>query len=593
MIPTTSNLILITWLITFGAVLLVILKRFLSSFKKRLFVLFLGILWAGPLLRSGLPTEYGLGFWGPNGHDAIWHLALAQSILKGFPLKHPTLAGQNLTNYHFGFDLVLASLHYLTHLPLTFLYFQILPLIISVTILVLSYHLYLKLFKTTKGAFFSLFFIVTAGSLGYLISLVKHQPLGGESAFWANQAISTLLNPPFASSLIFILVILLLLTKEKKSWWSYLLIFILPAVTLWFKVYGGLFAFALVGFWSLLELKNKKNFKEILVFGGIGALVFLMSLKLLTGSQSLIVFSPLWFVKTMFIFPDRVGWVKFGQALATYLQSYNPKLILALPLALIIFYLGNFGTRILLVFSLKHLNSKNKNTLISLWMSIVIFSLIPLIIIQKGTPWNSIQFLYYPLFFTAFLSGTFLINFNPTLKFSNFKFQIKNLVIIIIIMMTVPTTLSTLSYYLPKTPHAILPWEEIKALQFLSRQPEGSIITPPFNPYLKDIYNNPTPLFAYADTAYVTAFSGKIAYLADTMNLNISGYDYQKRQNLLKHLYDPTLPNSRKNQVLATITQKNPNIKYLYLLHLPSYKVTPPPPWHKIYQNSLVEVWRK
>ncbi|NOY15031.1 MAG: hypothetical protein GXP43_02330 [bacterium] len=582
--------IFLIWLIAFVILAFLALNKYLDK-TKNLFIILLSLIWSFPVIRSGLPTKFGLGFWGPNGHDAIWHLALSQSILNGLPIKHPTLSGQPLTNYHFGFDLVLAFLSKLTHIPLTFLYFQILPPIIALVILILSYKLFIRLFSSQKGALFSLFFIVNAGSLGFIISIIKKQAVGGESAFWANQAISTLLNPPFATSLILILAALLLITKKTKTRLDYLLILTLPAVTLWFKVYGGLFAGFVVGLWFIRQLYLKKaNFSNTLT-SAFGGFLFLASLKSLTGGQSLIVFKPLWFVVNMFIFPDRVGWFKFGQALTTYLQSFNPKLIMALPVALAIFYLGNFGTRIISLASFKRFDKQNKDLLLVLWAGIITFTLIPIFIIQKGTPWNSIQFLYYPLFFTAFLSGTFFIGLPHSFKFSNFKFQIKNLVIMIAIMMTIPTTIATLSYYTPKIPHASLPWEEVRALSFLAKQPPGNVLAPPYNPYLKDIYNNPTPLFAYVDTAYITAFSGKTAYLADTMNLDISGYDYKDRQTNLSRLYDPDLADSYKNKLLAKITQQN-SLKYIYILHLPQYKLTPPPPWQKIYQNSLVEIWQ-
>ena len=29
-----------------------------------------------PVLRSGLKSDNGISFWGPNGHDGIWHLSL-------------------------------------------------------------------------------------------------------------------------------------------------------------------------------------------------------------------------------------------------------------------------------------------------------------------------------------------------------------------------------------------------------------------------------------------------------------------------------------------------------------------------------------
>jgi hypothetical protein len=59
------------------------------------------------MVRSGLTYSFGIGFWGANGHDAIWHLALINSLSKGNFLM-PVFSGWNIQNYHIGFDLLMS-----------------------------------------------------------------------------------------------------------------------------------------------------------------------------------------------------------------------------------------------------------------------------------------------------------------------------------------------------------------------------------------------------------------------------------------------------------------------------------------------------
>ena len=35
------------------------------------------------MVKSGLVYDYGMGFWGPNGHDGVWHVSLASSLARG------------------------------------------------------------------------------------------------------------------------------------------------------------------------------------------------------------------------------------------------------------------------------------------------------------------------------------------------------------------------------------------------------------------------------------------------------------------------------------------------------------------------------
>ena len=111
-------------------------------------------------------------------------------------------------------------------------------------------------------------------------------------------------------------------------------------------------------------------------------------------------------------------------------------------------------------------------------------------------------------------------------------------------------------------PQAFISNNEKEALSFLSEQPDGVVLTYPFDgdKAKEAIANPPRPLYFYDSTAYVSAFSKKQVFLEDEVNLNIMGYDWK----------------SRRKEVLSFISNldievgknflKINDIKYLYLV---------------------------
>ena len=85
------------------------------------------------MVKSGILRDYGVGFWGPNGHDGIWHIAVIESLARG-SWGMPVFAGDTFRNYHVGFDLKTAIIHKLTFIPVPVLYFQILPVVLALLI---------------------------------------------------------------------------------------------------------------------------------------------------------------------------------------------------------------------------------------------------------------------------------------------------------------------------------------------------------------------------------------------------------------------------------------------------------------------------
>ena len=156
---------------------------------------------------------------------------------------------------------------------------------------------------------------------------------------------------------------------------------------------------ALLAFGGLLiaSLKDEVALKVLFISA---ALYFLSSYKLLTTGSSLLVWQPGWYLETMMSYSDRIGWTKFYSAMTNYrLGGQWPKAILAYGVAFGIFWVGNMGTRLIAIKRIKRLSELSWE---EIFMATVIAAglAIPMFFLQRGTPWNTIQFF---LLFSLFL----------------------------------------------------------------------------------------------------------------------------------------------------------------------------------------------
>lgn len=514
-----------------------------------------------PVYKSGQLFSYGMGLWGPNTHDGIWHISLIDQLIRQIPPENPVFGGSNLENYHYFYDLLVAWTFKLTSVPTIDLVFRIYPVVFSLLLGIGSYLLSYNLFKSKRAGLFSLYFVYFAGSFGFIISILKHQEWGGESAFWANQSISFNLNPPFAISLLIIISIFLLFDHWfiKPGKILSLLISLLAGTLIAFKAYAAILLISALVVYLLFIRQRKKIF---LIFSGILLLTILTLLPQYnlthflsnnTSSAGLFVFAPFWFVHSMIDNPDRVGWSKLSAARDAYLQRKDWfKFVFVESLGLIIFIAGNLGLRILgfiKIFKPGGLNNTKKLVLIFTFISF----LIPIFFIQTGTPWNTIQFFYYGMFILAIFSGIALqIVFEKLPKSINF------LLVALILIITPISSLTTARSYLTNIPHAYIGNDEIQALNFLNTQPIGLVLTYPYDKTFKDNLAEPWPLFAYDTTAYVSALSGKSSFVEDETQNQILQTDYIKRIIISKEIFNQKQGFAHDNLI------KN-NIEYIYL----------------------------
>lgn len=500
-----------------------------SSKKKIIFIiifffcLFIQVI---PAIRSGLLYEYGIGFWGPNGHDGIWHLSLINHIKNPFKIDMPIFAGETLKNYHPFFDILIAFLSKITFINSSFWLFQLFPLISAILFLYFSFKLGEKLSGKFSGGIILMLLNTINNSLGWIVTLFRSGNFNGESLFWAMQSPSNQLNPPFMLSILLILILIYLLTTKnpKKIYLFFLLIF-LPII----KVYSAIPAFIIFGFYVL---KNKKYLGTFIFSLFFAAILFF---QYNSSASSLIKFQPFWFTNSMIESIDRFYWPE----LVSFLHSQNIiKLIMGELVAISIFTIGNFAFRL---FALKEIY-KNKSTLIS----ILICFFIPLFFIQEGTSWNTIQFLYYALFLANIPLSLYLSR-HPKLTY-------------LILILNLFPLIGSLPNYTGKIPPTAISKDEMSALDFLKNQPPGIVLTYPYDAYLrKSFQKTPLPIYSYETTSYVSAYSRQITYLEDEMNLENSGYNWRPRRQDSENFF------SQNNIYADRGFLVNNQIDYLYL----------------------------
>lgn len=483
---------------------------------------------------SGLPYRDGIYFWSSHGHDGIWHLALMEEMHNNiFPFQDPELTGSKLQNYHFFVDLLMSEFSRLFHFSNLDIYFRFMPVVFSMLLGLTSFIFVRAWGRSEIAGIWAMFFTYFAGSFGYLLYIPTHKSLGGESIFWVSQTQSVLGNPPHAAAFIivstFLFCLLKYLSNRKISY--FFLCVILGGSVIEFKVYAGVLLLGGLLVLSLLEL-FKKSYSVLILFLTTLVLSLLIYLPNSANSQDFLIWQPWWFIRTMVVAPDRLNWLDLELRRQTYIAENNWKRVIQLEAtAFLIFLFGNLGMRFLgfwAIFKQARQNIfKNPFNIFFLFLTVASF-FIPVFFLQKGVAWNAIQFNQYFLLLFGFLAA---LSVPEILKLFKPKIA-KVLVFLIIILLAIPTQVGLLWQFYSNLPLSKVSYQELAALDYLKKQNEGTVLTAPFNKYERDKYNSPPiPIYAWYDTGYVSAFSGKQTLISDGEQVNIMGYDVN---NLVK-----------------------------------------------------------
>lgn len=482
------------------------------------------------MIRSGWVYDFGVGFWGPTGHDGIWHQALVNQLIKQVPPSSPILAGEILKDYHYFFDLLVAITFKLTQIPVLDLLYRFYPILFSLFLGVGTVCLLAKITKNKLVIFISLYFVYFAGSFGWIVTYLRDKSFSGESAFWVNQPVSMNLNPPFVISLLIMIAIILLVSifRVSRNIWAAVLLVLLIGPLIEFKIYAGVVVLGGLLLVGLLEVLRNRNFDYLKIF--IASFVFsaLMFLSQNKEASGILIWSPFWFIHSMIDSPDRVGWNKLSLARPVYFARGEwLKFVGVEVLSLIMFIIGNLGFRVLSILGAESGIKKKLWQVPEYFLMFligIISLIIPIFLIQKGNSWNTIQFMYYLIYLGGVFAGFGLVSiFNKLPKILGF------VILGLILLLTPINGVVTFKESFGLIPPAALSQNELEALTFFKKLPDGTVLTYPYDNTLSSKFKEPIPLFAYQTTAYVSAFSGKAVFVEDTMQNDILQTDYHQR----------------------------------------------------------------
>lgn len=541
--------------------------------RKQLVLISIGaLLLAYPVLLNGISSEQGMWFYGVNEHDGLWHVALMKTLSTNFSEQIPTYSGYNLQGYHLLLDVLGTSFSQAFSINAIHLVFQIFPVFLSWLLLTSLLLLAMRIYKNFTDAWIVVCMFLFGGSLGYLVSLITQRNDSWESMFWAQQGISTMINLPFAFSLLGVITSLILFSEASKSKFSTMMIapaFLLGTFLLGVKVYAGILMILSYGLWSLYRLRSEKKVSQFFFSSIMLSLGLFYIFPSLSRAGNAFLFEPGWFIKTMMTSIDRVNVPQWEIARLRY--SSNILIVFMLWLTgLIFFVIGNFGMKLFGIAGLAQAIKRKTDKDLYIVLLIVICSgiLFPIMFIQNGMSWNTIQFMYYSLALSCVGIPAFL---------QLMRLDKKPIVIALLILISLPSTLqmlyTTTKNYQQKSHARLMSRAELDALVFLENQKNGTVLSP------------------YDESALIPAFTGKISYFADPTQAQILLLDYEQRRTELRRVFIECMP---ENQLIDLMKINDLTYVYLPKLRNPDCikEFESNQQLQEIYKNEQATIWR-
>lgn len=456
--------------------------------KKILFLIFIGtIVQVIPVIGSGLKYKEGIRFFGVNGFDGVMHLSFIQSIVSSFPPQEPGAVGNLITNYHYWSDLFFAELVRIWHIPVSYIFFQYTPPIISILTAIALYKL-LKIWTSDYRVHLAgLFFLYFGGDTTYLFMLILHKTFGFTTPAIDNGAAQFLNMPHAMAKMIFFtgLLIMQYWIKTKKKAYG-ILAFILLAALTGFKVYFAIFS--LIGICSLtlytfLSTWFKANRKalnyipnaitatrSILPLIGFSVIFFILFLMIFlppNKNSGGLFYSPLEWSKIL-LGSSGINFKLWWYYYNNFLASNNTSgLVLLNTIAIIITLISIHGTRLIGFFiSPKTYRVFGGENIAFLVPALLIFQILGLTTLQISGGLNVFNFFAVSTVALAIFSSFVLIDIlNQKSKLSLFLFTT-------VILLTVPRSLHevlayTKGYFTTGTGSYTISNNELEALNFI------------------------------------------------------------------------------------------------------------------------------
>lgn len=463
-----------------------------------------------------------------NSHDALWHIALQESIKKSIPPENPIFSGSNLSGYHYFTDIYLAQISLLSGLDTSLLYINFFPIFLALLFSTTLYLLFLEFTKNEKTSFLTTLLAIFGSGFAYMAPLLFRNATFSQSVFWLDQPVRLLINQQLVLSLCVVNVILFLFLKSIKKYW--ILVGVLLGSLVGIKVYGLVVMLLGLGAVALLRIKHEREAFKAIVLSLIIAAIALFFAG--AGQKSPFIIEPGWFVRSMFASGDRLNYSEWEIHRQLFENTGNYlRLFLHWIYGIAVFLFGNYGVKLLglllplLFFWTKTGKDRNRTNLIFLIVISLSAMFLPLILLQQGIVWNSIQFMHYATIPLILLILFFLNRFSS-------KNQI--LILSLLLLISLPTTIMTLNQNFQSSNYERVGADIIGDLKNIenSIQDNGQII-------VGSEFNK---------TSIIPALLKRPVFYADPTILEILNIETAERKNLILQIEENKIECS-KNQI--------------------------------------------
>lgn len=520
----------------------------ISRASKILIVLILaGVFIQGVvLMKSAIRTSEGLRFLEISAHDSLQHVYLINELKENFPPRHPGFSQVVIKNYHFLFDLTIASLA--KYLPLsTFeLYFRVLPAFISVLFSLSLFVMARRLTHSEWIANVAVFLGLFSGNAAWFFKLFRGPEFEVSANNFMLDPIIDLMQNPMAV-LVFPLMlagIIGLQNLEKKAsvrWTMFTATTF--GVMIGFKTWGGslmLAALPLAALWMSLRKKRHDLWKVWLIALGISTIIFLPVYDAQTAANP--VYSPGWLLKRMVEDPDRYNKVNYYFLEQHYLETKNILGLIRVNLTeVVIFLFGNLWVRIIGLIYLVHLLKKRTATAVFMGSVVALSLSLPLLFNQGRMAYDIIQYGPYSLVLMSIFTAAAI----PIIS----KFFPKALMgafVILLLILSVPSNKKSLVVrYTSDT--FLVSNEELEGYRFLREETDPKSIVMVYPSEVND------------SILKVAALSQRPTYFSGKSFARITGNEYDERGKEWRSFFKDIDPD-RRGKVI-----RNNSIDYLFL----------------------------
>jgi hypothetical protein len=429
-------LFIIVWLKGIG-----IPKIKTPEFKKTDFILVIIILLGvfsqlTSVWFTGIPTKGGLFFCCGTTPDNVLSIAITDQVVKHFPPYEPGYYPKFITNYHYWDSLVMGELIRVFNLPLIATNYQYMTVFISLFLGLVSvaFSQLLKMKKSfVRWLTLMLYF---GGDLVWLLVLIlRGREIFNMNPMESGQQFLENLPRAFAIVVLFASLSLFIVWIKKKDFKLTIILFLLFASLIGFKIYVGLFVLPGLGILALYYL-IKRDYKYLLLFVSTLILAFIIYFPANSEAGGFF-YTGTWRFEN-FITQGFFGLQKMELARAVYIEHHSWLRVTSYELFYaFLFIVGTFGIKLIgLVQSRKSLAVLPKDFHILVIPGIIVSFIIGCFFWQTSGGPNTFNFLV-----SIFIIGSIYVALSLSHFLSSRRRYISIILILLVLVLTLPRSI--------------------------------------------------------------------------------------------------------------------------------------------------------